>query len=313
MNLKERLNYYGSINEPFLFIIDFDMTNYEVIPLKNLPNNISYSIDETSRYTKHNITLLKKPIDYKNYKIKFNKIQNEIREGNSYLLNLTSITDIKTSHNLRDIYENANAKFKLYFKDQFTCFSPERFCNIKNNKIYTYPMKGTIDADIKDAKNIILNDKKELAEHTMVVDLLRNDLSIVSSKVTVEDFRYCEKIYAGNKELYQISSKISGQLEKNWNHKLGDIITSMLPAGSITGTPKKKTVEIIKRVEEYDRDYFTGVFGVYDGLDLDSAVMIRFIQKNKDGSMEYKSGGGITCDSDIKSEYNEMIDKVYIP
>lgn len=56
----------------------------------------------------------------------------------------------------------------------FVCFSPEKFIDIKDNKIYTYPMKGTIDSNFDDAKNILLNNKKELAEHTMVVDLLRN-------------------------------------------------------------------------------------------------------------------------------------------
>ncbi len=78
----------------------------------------------------------------------------------------------------------------------------------------------------------------------MVVDLLRNDLGIVSNKIRVEKFRYIDKINAGNKELLQVSSKISGVLDKNWNEKIGDILTSILPAGSITGTPKKRTVDI---------------------------------------------------------------------
>ena len=173
-------------------------------------------------------------------------------------------------------------------------------------------MKGTIDANIKNAKELIIKDPKELAEHTMVVDLLRNDLSIVSKKVKVEKFRYCEKIKAGEKELFQISSKISGELENSWQDRVGDIITSLLPAGSITGTPKKKTVQIIAEVEKYERGYFTGVFGVFDGKSLDSAVMIRFIEK-QNGKYIYKSGGGITCDSDPQKEYQEMLDKVYIP
>lgn len=294
-------------------MINFDMSSYDIIDLKNLPNDITYNINTQSVYKNHNIKLTKQPINFKNYKIKFDKIQNHINNGNSYLLNLTSKTSIKVNAQLKDIYNVANAKFKLYYKDKFICFSPERFIQIENNKISTYPMKGTIDANIKNAEDILLNDKKELAEHTMVVDLLRNDLSIISSNVKVEKFRYCEKIKAGDKELLQISSKITGKLKNDWENNIGNIITSLLPAGSITGTPKKKTVEIIKDVEQYERNYFTGIFGVYDGKTLDSGVMIRFIEKDKDGNLTYKSGGGITSDSNSKKEYQEMCDKIYIP
>jgi len=313
LNLKEQLNLYGSNKEPFLFIIDFDLINYKVIPLKSLPKDVKYKIDNINKYNKHNTSIDKESTSYKEYKIKFDKVQNQILDGNTYLLNLTSKTKITTNLKLNEIFDNSNGRFKLLYKDKFVCFSPERFCEIKDNKIYTYPMKGTIDASIPNAEKIILEDTKELAEHTMVVDLLRNDLSIISKKVTVERFRYSEKIKAGNKELIQISSKISGELEKDWRDNIGDILTNLLPAGSITGTPKKKTIDIIKNIEEYDRGYFTGVFGVFDGNNLDSAVMIRFIEKQDDGTLIYKSGGGITSDSDPISEYEEMCDKVYIP
>jgi para-aminobenzoate synthetase component 1 len=173
-------------------------------------------------------------------------------------------------------------------------------------------MKGTIEATIPNAEKKILNDKKEMAEHVMVVDLLRNDLSMVSKKVRVEKFRYIEKIKAGERELLQVSSKIKGELEPLWQDNLGDILTTMLPAGSITGAPKKSTTEIIKKTEGYERGFFSGVFGVFDGESLDSAVMIRFIEKTDDG-LVYKSGGGITIDSICESEYLEMCEKVYVP
>jgi len=293
-------------------MISYDLQDYEVIPLKDIPKNIQYKINTKIKSSNKNKSIEKKPISFDNYLTKFNTIQNEIKNGNTYLINLTTPTTINTKLELKNIYDNANSKYKLFYKNQFVCFSPESFCIIKENKIFTYPMKGTIDANIKDAKNIILKDEKELAEHTMVVDLLRNDLSIVAKKVKVEEFRYCEKIKAGSKELFQISSKISGKLENNWQNRIGDIISSLLPAGSITGTPKKKTVQIIDQVEKYERGYFTGIFGVFDGVSVDSAVMIRFLEK-KDDKYIYKSGGGITCDSDPKKEYQEMLDKVYIP
>lgn len=173
-------------------------------------------------------------------------------------------------------------------------------------------MKGTIDATIPQAKSVILANQKEMAEHVMVVDLLRNDLNMVSKNVRVENFRYITKIDAGDKKLLQVSSHICGDLEDNWHENIGSILKKLLPAGSISGTPKKSTLDIIERIEKYDRDFFSGVFGVYDGTKLDSAVMIRFIEKTNKGFI-YKSGGGITLESDPRSEYKEMLDKVYIP
>lgn len=313
--IAEKINKFGFEKEPFLFIISYDFKKFYIEKLFKLPNHIKYEINQKEPKTAKKIDLEKFPIAFKEYKKKFDTIQNEIKEGNSYLLNLTAKTQIKTHFTLEEIYENTKSIFKLRFQtkdDNFVCFSPEKFVQIIDNQIFTYPMKGTIDTSIKDAKKKILEDKKELAEHIMVVDLLRNDLGIIGSNVKVEDFRYCKKINAGDKELLQVSSKISAKLEKNWLETLGTKITSILPAGSITGTPKKKTVEILESVENYQRDFYTGIFGIFDGNSFDSYVLIRFIEE-KNGELFYKSGGGITCDSNAKFEYEELIQKVYLP
>jgi para-aminobenzoate synthetase component 1 len=173
-------------------------------------------------------------------------------------------------------------------------------------------MKGTIDASIKNAEERLLNDEKEIAEHNTIVDLIRNDLSIVAKNVKVEKFRYVEEVKTSSKTLLQTSSLITGDLRDDFNENIGTIIFSLLPAGSISGAPKKKTVEIIKEAENYPRNYFTGIFGIYDGTNLDSAVMIRFIE-NVGDELYFKSGGGITFMSNPKIEYQEMIDKVYVP
>jgi para-aminobenzoate synthetase component I len=234
-------------------------------------------------------------------------------EGNTYLLNLTFPTEIEIeSASLFTLFLASQAQFKLYFKDQFITFSPERFIKIENNLIKTYPMKGTIDALIPNAEQKILADEKEKAEHTMVVDLLRNDLSIIAKNVKVNKFRYLEKIQAGPKSLLQVSSEIVGVLNNNWRDNIGELLLALLPAGSISGAPKRKTIEIINSVESYKRGFFSGIFGYFDGDQLDSAVMIRFIEKNGK-QLIYKSGGGITIDSQVTSEYQEMLDKVYIP
>ncbi len=114
-----------------------------------------------------------------------------------------------------------------------------------------------------------------------------------------------------NKNLLQISSEIEGLLCDNYKNNIGELIYKLLPAGSITGAPKKKTVEIIKEAEQNERGYYTGVFGYYDGEVLDSAVMIRFIEK-QNGKLYYRAGGGITHLSKLDAEYKECFDKVYL-
>lgn len=315
--IKEKLNKFGSSREPFLFILSYDLSKFYIQKLSLLPSSIKFQFDSKEIKNTEQETILEKfPIDFNQYKNKFDLLQEEIKSGNTYLCNLTAKTKIKISVTLDEIYDLVQSKFKLRFQnknDNFVCFSPERFIKIKENKIFTYPMKGTIDASIPNAKEIILNDKKEMAEHTMVVDLLRNDLGIIANNVRVDKFRYIDIINAGDKKLLQVSSQISANLQNDWNERIGDILTSLLPAGSITGTPKKKTVEILGNLEDYNRDFYTGIFGVFDGEKLDSSVMIRFIDEDENGNRFYKSGGGITCDSDVLNEYQELLDKIYLP
>lgn len=313
MDLITTLNSYGSKKEPCFFVISFDLKHWDVCSIDNLPEDIKYQLDSNITSSTNNHEILFTPVSKEIYKSKFDSVMWNIQEGNSYLLNLTQSSTIDQNIDLESVYNKANSKYKIYYKDQFVSFSPETFIKIEDSIISTFPMKGTIDASILNAKEKILADSKEIAEHTMVVDLLRNDLNIVSKDVKVDKFRYTDTINAGDKELIQVSSKISGNLDANWNENLGNIITSLLPAGSITGTPKNKTVELINEIEDYDRGYFTGICGVFDGHSVDSFVLIRFMQKCEDGSIVYKSGGGITSDSDMDSEYKEMCDKVYIP
>ncbi|MGJ0286874.1 aminodeoxychorismate synthase component I [Aliarcobacter cryaerophilus] len=309
------LNKFGSLKEPFLFLISYDLKKTYIEKLQNLSQNIKFEIDSKNKKNIKDYSLKKYPISFDEYKKKFDLIQDEIKNGNSYLLNLTTQTKIDTNLNLDDIYEASSSLLKLRVKLNdldFVCFSPEKFIDIKDNKIYTYPMKGTIDSNLTDAKNILLNSKKELAEHTMVVDLLRNDLGKVANNIKVEEFRTFSKIVTKDRELFQTSSIISADLQNNWQEKMGDILLNILPAGSITGTPKKSTIEILKNIENYDRGFYSGIFGIFDGINLQSFVLIRFIE-NINNELFYKSGGGITSDSTAKEEYEELLNKVYLP
>jgi len=306
----------GQSRTPFLFIISYNQNKIFAKSLKELDDDIYYKLEDWRNYPvkrrEKKCTFSKNPVDFSTYKKALDAVLEEIRSGNTYLLNLTFKTPIETNYSLKEIFTYARAKFKLYYKDEFICFSPERFVEMHEGRIATYPMKGTIDANIPLAKEHILADKKEMAEHVMIVDLMRNDLGIIGSEVKVEKFRYVEKIKAGQKELLQVSSKITAKLPKEWKDNIGILLSQLLPAGSITGTPKKSTIHIIDEVENFNRDFYTGVFGVFDGKSLRSGVMIRFIEQEK-GKFYYKSGGGITIDSDAKSEYDELINKIYLP
>ncbi|MEA2028344.1 MAG: aminodeoxychorismate synthase component I [Campylobacterota bacterium] len=315
MSSFETISALARAQKPFLFVISFDKKRIFAKKLSQL-EGIYYKIEDRQNFQEsiqsQNTLIQKYPQSFSIYQDAIERVKEEIKKGNSYLLNLTFATPLKSNLSLLEIFHRAKAKFKLYFDDEFICFSPERFIQIENNTISTYPMKGTIDANIPNAHEKILSNPKEMAEHVMMVDLMRNDLSIIANNVHVEKFRYIDKIAAGEKELLQVSSKIVGELKDNWHEHLGEILDRLLPAGSISGTPKKKTVELIEEIENYDRGFYSGIFGLFDGKSLDSAVMIRFIEKQEDRLL-YKSGGGITIDSDNQSEYQEMIDKVYFP
>jgi para-aminobenzoate synthetase component 1 len=300
-------------NIPFLLISNYEGDRIEAYPLSTLKeNNIRVAFNKEPIKLNLNSKLDKFPPTPRQYKKKFDAIIEEIKKGNTYLINLTSPTPISSYHSLDNIFDASNAPYKIKYKDQFVCFSPESFITIKGDIISAYPMKGTIDASLPNAEETIMKDKKEIAEHTMVVDLLRNDLSKIATSVKVKRFRYTKKIKAGDKELIHVSSEIQGVLPPNWKDNFQDLIEQLLPAGSISGTPKKKTVEILKKIENYPRGFFTGIMGIYENHQFKSAIMIRFIEKT-DHHLFYKSGGGITIDSNYEQEYKELIDKIYLP
>lgn len=311
------MNTWGKERKPFLFFVDYQGENGQVIPLDEVDNNeIGYHFNgQTNQTLPFNFKLPKleaKPIAFENYEAKFNQVMNQIQKGNTYLINLTVSTPIELEGSLKDIFYASKAKYKLWVKDHFVCFSPEIFVQIKENRIYSYPMKGTIDASIPQAEQLILADDKETAEHYTIVDLIRNDLNIVAKNVGVDRFRYLDRLQTTKGELLQMSSQISGDLQENWQDHIGDILAQLLPAGSITGSPKEKTVEIIAEVEGYARKYYTGICGIFDGTTLDSAVMIRFVEQ-QENRMVYKSGGGITFASQAEKEYKEILQKIYLP
>ncbi|WP_066113415.1 aminodeoxychorismate synthase component I [Gallibacterium salpingitidis] len=304
---------------PFFFLIDFEQRQQIVIPLSAAAEQGIYfdlhgvnNVPDTFVKPKAPLSLATKAMNFADYQRGFNLVQSEIQRGNSYLLNLTYPTKIETNYSLVDIFTASAAPYKLLYQDKFVCFSPECFVRIQDDKIYTYPMKGTIDASLPNAQAQLLSSQKEQWEHNTIVDLLRNDLAMVASNIQVSRFRYSELIETERGAIWQTSSEICGDLAPHWRDDPLALIKRMLPAGSISGAPKEKTVEIIQQAEQQPRGFYTGVFGYFDGNCLESAVIIRYIEQTATG-MQFRSGGGITRHSTLASEYEELLAKVYIP
>lgn len=317
--LKEKINKNGNEKKPFLFVVDFELTGGYFIDMPLTDQTILFECPigrNNSNMVFEKITdgddLKIYPIAYQQYQYKYDRVMAGLRRGDSFLTNLTIKTPIKTSLSLEEIFHLSNSTYKVCIPDQFVCFSPERFVKIENGIISTNPMKGTINAEVADAEQTILSDPKEKAEHYTIVDLLRNDLGMVAEKVKVERFRYIDRIDTHRQSILQVSSEITGKLNDDYMSHLGDIIFRMLPAGSICGAPKQSTINIIQKAENEPRGFYTGIFGYFDGYRFDSCVLIRYIEEI-DNQKYFRSGGGITVYSDPLKEYQEVLDKIYLP
>ena len=221
-------------------------------------------------------------------------------------------TPIETEYSLEEIFLLSSAPYSVLAPGRFCCFSPEIFVKIEGRSVSTYPMKGTISAAIPGARETILSDFKESAEHATIVDLLRNDLSIFAKGVGVERYRYIDVLKTSEREILQVSSASRGQLPEDWRSSVGSGIFGMLPAGSCSGAPKESTLEIIRQAEDGPRGFYTGVAGLFAGASLDSGVLIRCVEESG-GKKHFRSGGGITAYSRAADEYNEAWEKIYLP
>ena len=313
----DKINHFAGHGESFLFAIDFDAENGFVLsPLEADNSGLQYDIgglkNGTGTVANDALNFNLFPVGFETYKTAFEKVLFHLKRGDTYLLNLTFPTPLVINQSMDQIFACSHAPFKLFVPGRFVVFSPEVFVRIGNSKISSCPMKGTIDASIPGAAEQLLADRKESFEHNTIVDLIRNDLSMVSTNVTVTKFRYLDRIHTNRGDLLQMSSEITGDLPVDYLQRLGEILFALLPAGSVTGAPKKKTVEIIRATESYERGFYTGIFGFFDGHSLTSAVSIRFIEQTP-GGLVFKSGGGITAMSNVESEYREMQTKIYVP
>ena len=247
------MNQWGAEKRPFLFFIDYAGEKVFIEETQHVdPSELIYAFPGHNNQSESATvapvksfewTVFPQPITQ--YAAAFQTVKQHILAGNSYLVNLTGATPVQTNLSLLQAFQQAKAPYKLWLKDQFVLFSPEIFVRMSDGFVRSYPMKGTIDAHLPDAQARIMNDEKEAAEHATIVDLIRNDLSQISEDVQVTRYRYIDEIQTHRGALLQVSSEISGRLPGNWQASLGDYFFRLLPAGSITGAPKKKTLAII--------------------------------------------------------------------
>lgn len=317
---RERMNRWGSEGRAFFLMTDYEARHCLVEPPEHLPKQALQFCFPGVRHEEplgtprpENFEWRPIPPSFSAYQRAFEVVRRNLGAGNSFLTNLTCATPVHTDLTLRQIFEHAHAPYRLWVRGRFTVFSPEIFVRIRNGHIYSYPMKGTIDATLPDAAERLLADAKETAEHATITDLIRNDLSRFATEVCVPRFRYIDKLLTHRGALLQMSSEIRGRLPDDYAARLGDIFFSLLPAGSITGAPKRKTLDIIREAETSPRGFYTGVMGYFDGVGLDSAVMIRFVERLAPGQLLFRSGGGITYQSRARDEYEEMKAKIYVP
>ncbi|HSV38876.1 MAG TPA: anthranilate synthase component I family protein, partial [Nocardioidaceae bacterium] len=252
------------------------------------------------------------------YVAAFDEVQRQLRLGNSYEVNLTyrealtSALDPVTAYlRLREVNPAPYAGFLSHHGVAVLSSSPERYATIDRHRMLeTKPIKGTTtratspEAD-EQARHDLESDPRYRAENLMIVDLLRNDLSMVCEPGTVEVPALMQ--VESYSSVHQLVSTVRGSLRADVS-TIG-ALRALFPAGSMTGAPKLRTMQIIEDVEETPRGVYAGAFGWIsaDGR-ADLGVVIRtLVATAAEGGWryEYGTGGGITVRSDVESEYAE--------
>ena len=253
------------------------------------------------------------------YAAAFAGVQEHLHAGNSYEVNLTyrlsEQTDLDPASaylRLRDLNPAPYAGFLQHdvvdHRAWLLSSSPERYALITPDRtLQTKPIKGTTprgataDED-EDLRRRLASDPKTRAENLMIVDLLRNDLAMVCEVGSVEVPSLMQ--VESYDSVHQLVTEVSGRLR-------GDVSTmtalrALFPAGSMTGAPKRRTMEIIEEVEATARGAYAGAFGWISGDGpADLGVVIRSIMTSGDGTWTMGTGGGITVRSEVDDEWAE--------
>ena len=270
-------------------------------------HNFSYQFQKTNISSPFKLN-----ISYKKYKKIFDIFSKKIREGQTYQIKICTKYKNKSEINPVNFFwklmkiNSSPESFMIRDKDySIVSCSPETLIDRKGNTIITKPIAGTLKKSkfynkLK-ALKYFRNNNKETKEHNMIVDLERNDLSRICKPGTVEIKK--EKYVEEYKHLYHYVTSIAGRIKKNISVK--EIITAMMPGGSVIGCPKIKTLQLLNSQEKEDRNIFTGSFGfIKFNEDMRFNIIIRSILNFKKQS-EISAASGVVLDSAAKKEFNE--------
>lgn len=217
----DRINKFGKESIPFVASISYDSPDEDIVCTEeDAPKyGISYKYCNTTasdttpseHLPKYNLEA--HYIDFESYNDKFNRIKKLLDNGTVELVNLCVKTPLSTDVSLEEIYKHSKASLVVMLNGRFVCFTPEIFTCIEGNTITTYPMKGTISADIPNAQAVLLNNPKEHDEQVGICELMKEELSAVSTDINIDKFRYFTKVKTVKGDIWQTSSQISGSLK----------------------------------------------------------------------------------------------------
>lgn len=253
-------------------------------------------------------------IDFATYRNALLKIKEEIAEGNTYQVNYTYDSRLRTSLAPLDLYEmllpRQTTSYTAFIGNQYESilsFSPELFFEIEERTIRAKPMKGTAsrgkDSAEDDANRVGLQgDAKNRSENVMIVDLLRNDLGKVATPGSVKVTQLFE--VETHSTLHQMTSEIVAELKESTS--LWEIFKALFPCGSVTGAPKRSTMSIIDALEKGPRGVYCGAIAFLQPGRATFSVPIRILQRTREeADYRYRVGSGIVWDSDPQEEWLE--------
>ena len=246
-----------------------------------------------------------------------NKAKYHIKEGDIFQVVLSNRFGADFEGSIFDTYRVLRtinpSPYMFYFSGsnlEIAGASPETLVKLQDGKLFTFPLAGTRPRGASDEEDIalekeLLNDEKELAEHNMLVDLGRNDLGKISKFGTVSVAKY--KSILRFSHVMHIGSTVSGEILEG---RTGlDAINAVLPAGTLSGAPKIRAMQIINELEQNKRGIYGGAIGYLDFTgNMDTCIAIRIVYR-RNNKVFIRSGAGIVADSKPESEYQECVNK----
>jgi len=301
--------------------IDFDQKNahvficqtFQILSRSEFENKMN-PIDFTNRLFWDQLTY-QPTIRKSEFIDKIKKIKQDISVGRYYQVNLTDRFTAKNKYQndlwnneeflseLIRVFKNFNSRYPAYLplqNKEILCCSPELFLRKQANTLVSEPIKGTLIQGQTHSDELI-NSDKENAELSMIVDLIRNDMNTICDQAVQ---------VTAHRELMNIGytthtySQITGQCTKPF----WEILTAVLPGGSISGCPKIESLLAIQELENFDRGFYTGVMGWWKNDDFELNIAIRSFLKTGN-SVQYFTGCGVVYDSDPESEWQEFLTK----